>query len=74
MEEKMVSTLSFGVSGVTGYPVRVEVFCTGGLPSMEIIGLPENVMEFWVGLIAQELDLLRGVLSNDSARFKNLKE
>ncbi len=41
MEEKMVSTLSFGVSGVTGYPVRVEVFCTGGLPSMEIIGLPD---------------------------------
>ena len=41
MEEKMVSTLSFGLNGVSGYPVRVEVFSTGGLPSMEIIGLPD---------------------------------
>ena len=42
--------------------------------AQEIFGLPENVMEFWVGLIAQELDLLRGVLSNDSSRYKNLRE
>ena len=34
-------TVSMGVSGTTGYPVHVEVFGTGGLPGMEIIGLPD---------------------------------
>ncbi len=41
MAEKMAQTLSFGVSGVNGFPVQVEVFSTGGLPGMEIIGLPD---------------------------------
>ena len=42
MEEKMASTLSFGVSGVNGYPVHVEVFSAGGIPCMDIIGLPDT--------------------------------
>ena len=37
----MARTLSFGVSGVQGYPVHVEVFGINGLPGMEIIGLPD---------------------------------
>ena len=41
MEEKIARTLSMGVSGVNGYPVNVEVFCVGGIPGMEIIGLPD---------------------------------
>ena len=41
MMEMMSQTLSFGVSGVSGYPVQVEVFSTGGMPGMEIIGLPD---------------------------------
>ena len=41
MEKMMASTLSFGVSGVNGYPVHVEVFSTGGIPGMDIIGLPD---------------------------------
>ena len=41
MEEKMASTLSFGVNGVNGFPVRVEVFSVPGIPAMEIIGLPD---------------------------------
>ena len=41
MLERMVQTLSFGVSGVSGFPVQVEVFSTGGLPGMDIIGLPD---------------------------------
>ena len=34
-------TLSMGVNGVNGFPVHVEVFGTGGIPGMEIIGLPD---------------------------------
>ena len=42
MNEMMAKTLSFGVSGVNGFPVHVEVFCVNGLPMMEIIGLPDT--------------------------------
>ena len=41
MEEIMTKVLSFGVNGVNGYPVHVEVFAVGGIPAMEIIGLPD---------------------------------
>ena len=37
----LAKVLSLGVSGVNGYPVHVEVFATGGIPMMEIIGLPD---------------------------------
>ncbi len=42
MNEIMAKTLSFGVSGVNGFPVHVEVFGISGLPGMEIIGLPDT--------------------------------
>ncbi len=41
MNEIMARTLSFGVTGVTGFPVHVEVFGINGIPGMEIIGLPD---------------------------------
>ena len=41
MYGQMAQTLSFGLSGVSGFPVQVEVFSAGGLPGMEIIGLPD---------------------------------
>ena len=41
MNGRMAQTLSFGLSGVSGFPVKVEVFSAGGLPGMEIIGLPD---------------------------------
>ena len=41
MKEIMARVLSFGVSGVNGYPVRVETFGISGIPGMEIIGLPD---------------------------------
>jgi len=44
MNEIMARTLSFGVSGVEGFPVRVEVFGLNGLPGMEIIGLPDTTV------------------------------
>ncbi len=41
MEHGMANTLSFGVSGVNGFPVHIEVYSTSGIPRMEIIGLPD---------------------------------
>ena len=41
MAEIMASTLSFGVNGVNGFPVHVEVFAVDGIPGMDIIGLPD---------------------------------
>jgi hypothetical protein len=32
MEEMMARTLSFGINGVKGYPVHVEVFAINGIP------------------------------------------
>ena len=42
MRDSLAKTLSFGVSGVNGFPVHVEVFSTGGIPTMDIIGLPDT--------------------------------
>lgn len=41
-KEITAQTLSMGVSGVNGFPVHVEVFGMGGIPGMEIIGLPDT--------------------------------
>lgn len=41
MEQILAKVLSFGISGVNGFPVHVEVFATGGIPMIEIIGLPD---------------------------------
>ena len=37
----MHDIMTMGISGTEGYPVRVEVFSAGGIPGMEIIGLPD---------------------------------
>ncbi len=37
----LARTLSYGLSGVNGFAVRVEVYAAGGLPTLEIIGLPD---------------------------------
>lgn len=42
MDDIMARILSFGVSGVNGFPVQVEVFSINGIPAMEIIGLPDT--------------------------------
>ena len=41
-KELTAHTLSMGVNGVNGFPVHVEVFGMGGIPGMEIIGLPDT--------------------------------
>ncbi len=38
----MARTVSFGVSGVSGFQVNVEVFGIDSMPGMEIIGLPDT--------------------------------
>ena len=39
---RIAQTLSMGLSGVKGFPVHVEVFGSGGLPGIEVIGLPDT--------------------------------
>ena len=37
----LARTLSYGLSGVNGFAVKVEVYAAGGLPQLDIIGLPD---------------------------------
>ena len=39
------SVKSLGVSGVGGYPVAVEVYISKGLPSFDIVGLPDAAVK-----------------------------
>ncbi len=34
-------TLAYGLSGVDGFAVKVEVFITNGLPALDVVGLPD---------------------------------
>ena len=36
---------SFGVSGVGGYEVAVEVYISNGLPGFDIVGLPDAAVK-----------------------------
>lgn len=37
----LARTLGYGLSGVNGFAVKVEVYAANGLPSLDIIGLPD---------------------------------
>ena len=37
----LARTLGYGLSGVSGFPVKVEVYAANGMPVLEIIGLPD---------------------------------
>lgn len=37
----LARTLSYGLSGVNGFAVKVEVYAANGMPALEIIGLPD---------------------------------
>lgn len=42
MEEvNLMKCLSYGINGTDGFPVTIEAYSNGGLPGMEIIGLPD---------------------------------
>ena len=36
---------SFGVLGIEGYVVTVETHISGGLPTFDIVGLPDNAVK-----------------------------
>ena len=37
----LARTLGYGLSGVNGFAVNVEVYAASGIPALEIIGLPD---------------------------------
>ena len=38
----LARTLGYGLSGVNGFAVNVEVYAATGMPALEIIGLPDT--------------------------------
>ena len=53
---------SFGVSGVGGFEVAVEVYISGGLPGFEIVGLPDAAVK-------EARERVRAAIKNNGFRF-----
>ncbi len=53
---------SFGVSGVGGYGVTVEVYITNGLPAFEVVGLPDIAVK-------ESRERVRAAIKNNGYRF-----
>ncbi|MBO6040798.1 MAG: YifB family Mg chelatase-like AAA ATPase [Oscillospiraceae bacterium] len=53
---------SFGVSGIGGYPVSVEVYITNGLPAFDIVGLPDAAVK-------ESRERVRAAVKNNGFRF-----
>lgn len=53
---------SFGVSGVGGYNVTVEVYITNGLPAFEVVGLPDAAVK-------ESRERVRAAIKNNGYRF-----
>ena len=53
---------SFGVSGVGGYEVDVEVFISNGLPGFDIVGLPDTAVK-------EARERVRSAIKNNGFRF-----
>ena len=59
----MVSNIrSFGLHGASGYVVTVECFLSGGLPSFEVVGLPDAA-------VRESRDRVRATAKNIDAAF-----
>ena len=59
----MLSTVkSFGVSGIGGYPVSVEVYISNGMPGFEIVGLPDAAVK-------ESRERVRAAIKNNGFRF-----
>ena len=41
----VASVNSFGIDGVGGYPVTVEVNISNGLPAFDVVGLPDAAVK-----------------------------
>ena len=53
---------SFGVSGVGGYPVELEVYITNGLPAFDIVGLPDAAVK-------ESRERVRAAVKNNGFKF-----
>ena len=53
---------SFGVSGVGGFPVSVEVNISNGLPAFDIVGLPDTAVK-------ESRERVRAAIKNNGFRF-----
>lgn len=53
---------SFGVSGVGGYEVSLEVYISGGMPVFEIVGLPDAAVK-------EARERVRAAIKNNGFRF-----
>ena len=56
------SVKSFGVSGVGGYEVTVEVYISNGLPAFEIVGLPDAAVK-------EARERVRAAIKSNGYRF-----
>ena len=56
------SVKSFGVSGVGGYGVAVEVYISNGMPGFEIVGLPDAAVK-------EARERVRAAIKNNGFRF-----
>ena len=45
MSNRLADINSFGVDGIGGYPVEVEVFISRGLPAFDVVGLPDAAVK-----------------------------
>ena len=53
---------SFGVSGVGGYAVELEVYITNGLPAFDIVGLPDAAVK-------ESRERVRAAVKNNGYKF-----
>ena len=53
---------SFGVSGIGGYPVSVEVYISTGMPNFDIVGLPDAAVK-------ESRERVRAAIKNNGFRF-----
>ena len=56
------SIKSFGVSGVGGYSVAVEVYISNGMPGFDIVGLPDAAVK-------EARERVRAAIKNNGFRF-----
>ncbi len=56
-------TYSYGISGLDAYPITIEVDISRGLPSIAIVGLPDNA-------IKESKERVRSAIKNSGYRFE----
>ena len=56
------SIKSFGVSGIGGYPVSVEVHISNGLPGFDVVGLPDTAVK-------EARERVRAAIKNSGFKF-----